>query len=273
MTEAVEKWGVFEAAFAGPAHGNPFVDVTLDVEFARSNRKLIAPGFYDGDGVYRARLMPDTEGEWTYTTRSNALALNGLSGSFRCGPPGEGGHGPVQVRNKHHFAHADGKPYFPFGTTCYAWTHQPLDMQRQTLETMQSAGFNKLRMAVFPKHYIFNENEPVYEVYERGEDGALDFDRPNVVAFRHFETQIAALGKMGVEADVIVFHPYDRWGYCAMGLSRMTGTFAISRHGLAPFATSGGRSPTNTTSSLTLSRWPAGIVSSTSSRNAIRRDT
>jgi hypothetical protein len=216
MTEAVEKWGVFEAAFVGPAHGNPFVDVTLDVEFARNNRKLIAPGFYDGDGVYRARLMPDTEGEWTYTTRSNALALNGLSGSFRCGPPGEGGHGPVQVRNKHHFAHADGKPYFPFGTTCYAWTHQPLDMQRQTLETMQSAGFNKLRMAVFPKHYIFNENEPVYEVYERGEDGALDFDRPNVVAFRHFETQIAALGKIGVEADVIVFHPYDRWGYCAM---------------------------------------------------------
>jgi uncharacterized protein involved in type VI secretion and phage assembly len=21
---------------------------------------------------------------------------------------------------------------------------------------------------------------------------------------------------MGVEADVIIFHPYDRWGYCAM---------------------------------------------------------
>ena len=120
------------------------------------------------------------------------------------------------MRNRHHFAYADGKPYFPFGTTCYAWTHQPLDMQRQTLETMRTSGFNKLRMAVFPKHYIFNENEPLYDVYERRDDGELDFDRPNVVAFRHFETQVAALGNIGIEADVIIFHPYDRWGYCAM---------------------------------------------------------
>ena len=71
-------------------------------------------------------------------------------------------------------------------------------------------------MAVFPKHYTFNENEPLHDIYERKKDGALDFDRPNVIAFRHFETQVAALGAMGVEADVIIFHPYDRWGYCTM---------------------------------------------------------
>ena len=200
MTKTIEKWGVFEAVFAGPVDGNPFVDVKLDVEFALDNRKVSSPGFYDNDGVYRVRYMPDAEGEWTYRTRSNAPALDGLTGAFRCGPPGEENHGPVRVRNRHHFAHADGKPYFPFGTTCYAWTHQPLDMQRQTLETMRGSGFNKLRMAVFPKHYVFNENEPLYDVYERGGDGALDFDRPNVAAFRHFETQVAALGEIGVEA-------------------------------------------------------------------------
>ena len=107
--------------------------MTLDVDFALDNRRVPAPGFYDGDGVYRVRFMPDTEGEWTYRTRSNVPALDGLSGTFRCGPPSEGNHGPVRVRNRYHFAYADGKPYFPFGTTCYAWTHQPLDMQRQTL--------------------------------------------------------------------------------------------------------------------------------------------
>ena len=216
MTASVEKWGVFEAAFAGPAGGNPFVDVTFDVEFGFANRRMTAPGFYDGDGVFRVRFMPDSEGEWSYRTRSNAAALDGRTGAFRCGPPAAGNHGPVRVRDRHHFAYADGTPYFPFGTTCYAWTHQPLDKQRQTLATLRETRFNKLRMGVFPKHYVFNENEPLYDVYERGADGALDFDRPNVVAFRHFESQVAALVALEIEADVIVFHPYDRWGYCAM---------------------------------------------------------
>ena len=93
-------------------------------------------------------------------------------------------------------------------------------MQRQTLETMQASGFNKLRMAVFPKHYNFNQNEPLHDIYLRGVDGKIDFDQPNVEAFRHFETQVAALRDMGVEADIIIFHPYDRWGYCAMGAER-----------------------------------------------------
>ena len=215
MTD-VEKWGVFEAAFEGPSDGNPFLNVTLDVDFACGARHVPAPGFYDGDGVYRVRFMPDAEGDWSFTTRSDSAGLNGQTGAFRCVAPSAGNHGPVRVRNKHHFAHADGTPYFPFGTTCYAWTHQPLALQQQTLETMRKSGFNKLRMGVFPKHYIFNENEPLYDVYQRGPDGKLDFDRPNVVAFRHFERQVAALGEMGVEADVIVFHPYDRWGYCTM---------------------------------------------------------
>ena len=79
-------------------------------------------------------------------------------------------------------------------------------------------------------------------------NGELDFDRPNVVAFRHFETQVAALQDMGVEADVIVFHPYDRWGYCAMSPDQDERyvRYLVARLGAS--AMSGGRSPTNTTS-------------------------
>lgn len=216
MAQDIERWGVFEAAFEGPSQGNPFVDVELTVLFSRDNRRVRATAFYDGDGMFRVRFMPDAEGDWSYETRSNVTRLDGLQGGFRCVPPVDGNHGPVRVRNRHHFAYADGTPYFPFGTTCYAWTHQAPAMQDMTLETLRHAGFNKLRMAVFPKHYIFNENEPLHDVYQRDACGALDFDRPNVVAFRHFEQQILALGRLGIEADVIVFHPYDRWNYCAM---------------------------------------------------------
>lgn len=212
MTETVEIWDFYEARFDGPAEGNPFLEVAFDAVFSHKGRDIRVPGFYDGDGVYRLRFMPETEGDWRFVTRSETPALNGLSGSFTATAPGAGNHGPVRVRDKFHFAHADGRPFLSFGTTCYAWTHQPLEMQEQTLTTLGEAGFNKIRMGVFPKDYPYNTNEPLMDIYERTE-GELDFDRPNFAAFRHFETQVGRLRDMGIEADVILFHPYDRWGY------------------------------------------------------------
>lgn len=220
MKPAIAKWDCFEASFAGPADGNPYLDVSFEAFFKQDNRVVRVPGFYDGDGTYRVRFMPDSEGEWTFSTLSTAPELDHKSGAFLVTPAGEGNHGPVSVARQFHFSYADGTPYLPFGTTCYAWTHQPLDMQDQTLRTLAGMRFNKVRMAVFPKDYPFNLNEPLFDVFERDGEGELDFDRPNVLAFRRFETQIAALLTLGIEADVILFHPYDRWGYCEMGAAQ-----------------------------------------------------
>jgi hypothetical protein len=210
------RWDFFEIALRGPTKGNPFIDITLGATFSLGDRQVSVAGFYDGDGLYRIRFMADEEGEWTYRTWSNAAELASHEGCFHCGPARPGTHGPVRVRNQFHFAHADGTPYFPFGTTCYAWTHQPLDMQARTVATLATARFNKIRMAVFPKHYIYNENEPLHRVFLLSENGEEDFDRFNVSLFRHLERQVAALLDLGVEADIILFHPYDRWGYCSM---------------------------------------------------------
>jgi len=217
---SIAQWDVFEASFAGPSSGNPFVEVTLEGFFRQHSRVVRVPGFYDGDGVYRLRFMPDNPGEWQFTTRANVPELDGRTGGFTAGAPRPGVHGPVRVANRFHFAHADGTPYLPFGTTCYAWTHQPLAEQAKTLETLGRAGFNKLRMGVFPKDYPYNVNEPLHDVYQRGPDGRLDFDRPNPESFRHFETQVQALGALGIQADIIVFHPYDRWGYSEMSAAQ-----------------------------------------------------
>jgi hypothetical protein len=218
--QRVAKWDVFEASFDGPSGGAPYLEVALEATFSFGARQLKVPGFYDGDGVYRVRFMPDTEGDWTFSTASNTDALNGKNGAFVCTPSRPGRHGPVRVRNRFHFAHENGTPYFPFGTTCYAWTHQPLEMQTQTLRTLANSRFNKIRMGVFPKHYIYNENEPLHRSFLLGEDGKEDFDRPNPAMFRHFETQVGALRELGIETDIIIFHPYDRWGYCDMGAER-----------------------------------------------------
>ena len=216
----VEKWDMFEIELKGPADGNPFVEIELSASFSQANRSIAVPGFYDGDGTYRIRFMPDNEGSWSYVTHSNIPSLAGKSGAFEATAPSAGNHGPVRVRNKFHFAYADGTPYFPFGTTCYAWTHQPLDIQAETLATLKNARFNKLRMGVFPKDYPFNVNAALHAIFEARPDGKEDFDRPNPLAFRHFEAQVGALRDLGIEADIIIFHPYDRWGYANMSAAQ-----------------------------------------------------
>lgn len=211
----IERWGLFEAEFAGPSGGNPYLDVQFDAVFKVKEREVRVPGFYDGDGIYRLRFMPETEGDWTFETRSQTPELDGQTGAFSCTAPSKGNHGPVRVRNQFHFAYADGTPFLSFGTTCYAWTHQPLEMQAQTLATLEKTGFNKIRMGIFPKDYNYNHNEPLHDIYEL-EDGVANGDKPNYAAFRHFDTQVAALRDLGIEADVILFHPYDRWQYSEM---------------------------------------------------------
>ncbi|MBN1639652.1 MAG: DUF5605 domain-containing protein [Anaerolineae bacterium] len=212
----VERWGVYEVALDGPQGGNPFLEVMLDATFALGARTVQVGGFYDGDGVYRIRFMPDETGVWTYATTSGHAALDGKTGAFQCVAPSAGNHGPVRVCDTVHFGYADGTPYYPFGTTCYAWIHQEEALQLQTLETLAQSPFNKVRMCVFPKDYVYNRNEPPRYPFVRAADRSSDYDRFDPAFFRHLERRIADLGALGIEADVILFHPYDRWGYSEM---------------------------------------------------------
>jgi hypothetical protein len=212
----VPKWDVFELSLQGPLTGNPFTEVELSATFALGHRTVEVDGFYDGAGSYKLRFMPDTEGDWSYITHSSTTALDGQKGKFHCGPAEAGVHGPVGVHNTHHFAYADGTPYFPFGTTCYAWVHQTDELQQLTLKMLATAPFNKIRMCVFPKSYEYNHNEPPFYPFERTTAGENDFTRFNTAFFRHLEERIADLDKLEIEADLILFHPYDRWGYSEM---------------------------------------------------------
>src|SRR5262245_14155393 len=214
----VEQWGIFELTLRGPAGGNPFVDVELSATFTQGERKIRIGGFYDGDATYRVRFMPEQPGEWTYTTVSNRPELDGKSGKLEVAKPSPSNHGPVQVRNTYHFAYADGTPYFPVGTTCYAWIHQGERLEEQTLATLKAAQFNKLRMCVFPKWYAFNKPEPPRSPFVGTPPNRWDFDRFNPEFFRHLEAHVGRLRELGIEADVILFHPYDEghWGFDRM---------------------------------------------------------
>src|SRR5882757_9509835 len=83
-TAAIHKYDIFELTLKGPAEGNPYLDVTLSVTFTLDHRSIKVDGFYDGDGTYKIRFMPDTEGRWHYTTSSAAPALHNQTGAFTC---------------------------------------------------------------------------------------------------------------------------------------------------------------------------------------------
>ncbi len=214
----VEQWSVFELKLTGPATGNPFVDVQLSARFTHAETTVTVNGFYDGDGTYRLRFMPGQPGNWHYQTTCNIPSLDGVAGSLSVQPPRPGNHGPVSVAHTYHFAYADGTPYQPIGTTCYAWTQQGPVLEATTLATLAASPFNKLRMCVFPKRYDWNTNEPPLYPFVGHPTNHWDFTRFNPAYFQHLEQRIQDLQRLGIEADVILFHPYDggHWGFDRM---------------------------------------------------------
>jgi hypothetical protein len=214
--QTVEQYEIFEITLEGPAGGNPFVDIWLSAEFRQGGKVLRTDGFYDGNGTYKVRFMPETVGEWQYSVKSSAKMLNCKTGKFTCTQATTNNHGPVYVRNTYHFGYADGTPFYPLGTTCYAWVWQGDEMVRQTIETLKQAPFNKIRMCVFPKQYsTYIQNEPPMYPYCGSKKNGWDFKRFNPEYFQYFEQKVDELRKLGIEADVILFHPYDggKWGF------------------------------------------------------------
>lgn len=217
FSESVSLYGRLEVDMIGPMHGNPFVDVYLRAQITGPSGSVDVPGFYRGDGRYTIRFMPPQPGAYSFVTMSNARSLTGVSGSFRVGPALPQAHGPVVVADRFHFAYADGTRFVPVGTTAYAWTHQPEALEEKTLRSLAASSFNKIRMCVFPKSYLFNENEPPRYPFEGTPEGGFDFSKPHNPYWDHLEMRIEQLASIGVEADLILFHAYDRWGFSEMG--------------------------------------------------------
>ena len=212
------RWSPVEIRLDGPAHGNPFTDVELTATFSLNGTETTAGGFYDGDGRWIIRFLPEATGTMRFTTSSTARSLRGISGTVEIGDARPAEHGPVRAQGCH-FVHADGTRHLPLGTTTYAWLHQPEKVQAETLRTLQETPFTKLRMCVFPKAMAYNSNDPELYAFARGADGSFDWTRFDPRFFRRLEEAVTDLGALGIQADLIMFHPYDRWGFSDMGIA------------------------------------------------------
>ena len=216
--DTVEQWGIYEIALNGPTNGNPFLDVRFSAVFGNGSKTVEVPGFYDGDGIYRVRFMPDTPGVWHYETRANRWPLTKHLGTFTVTPATGNNHGPVRVHDTYHFAYADGTPYYPFGTTCYNWLQAPDDWQELTLKTLASSPFNKVRFLVFPQDQDFKKSvPPTLFPFEGKPRKDWDYTRFSPAFFQKMEQRVGQLRDLGIEADIILFNPYGKsWGFDTM---------------------------------------------------------
>ncbi len=228
----IERYGLFETCVKGPSEGNPFTEQSISAVFKSKNETIETAGFYDGQGRYKVRFMPSFVGEYEYEIRTSFGAEE--KGSFTVTEPGEGNHGPVHTAEQYHFAYADGTPYYSLGTTCYVFWLQEDEIVEQTFETLKNGPFNKIRFCVFPKHYIHNFKDPVTFPYEghagdrswlneenfsyfmEVEGNDFDLTRFNLAHFQRLDRTIERLMDLGIEADIIVMHPYDCWGFSHM---------------------------------------------------------
>jgi hypothetical protein len=84
----------------------------------------------------------------------------------------------------------------------------------ETIETLRHAPFNKIRMCVFPKHYLYNNNDPKYYAFGKRPDGSWDPDHPCFAFWDAFEKRLHQLFEIGIEVDLISVSSVRPLGIC-----------------------------------------------------------
>lgn len=176
--------------------------------FCHEDKMQKVQGFQCGNSM-RIRFMPKETGTWTYLAECGEEKREG---TFECVATKKGNHGPVRTEG-YHFRYADETPFVPFGTTCYTWTYQSEEIKELTLKTLKSSPFNKVRMFVFPKYMEFNHGEPSAFPFRKNDSGSWDISAPDENFWVNFESCIQKLDALNIEAEIILFHPYDKWGF------------------------------------------------------------
>lgn len=124
----VERFDIFELLLKGEEPADSRVVVDCSAVFKNGDQRFTINGFYNGNREYKIRFMPQEQGIWRYEIGSSFADPDDSYGEFECVENTGRNHGPV-ITNGTHFQYADGTKYIPFGTTAYAWTHQPVDLR------------------------------------------------------------------------------------------------------------------------------------------------
>lgn len=206
------QYQTFELHFKGPEPEGSRSVIDLKGEFTCQGIVKEVEGFYAGNGRYIIRYLPKGTGTVSWKVRGIFIG----EGKEECLPCGDGIHHGLVKPSGTALRYEDGTACCPFGTTVYAMMHQPKELVSRTIQSVLESPFDKVRTCMFPKHYVFNENEPERFAFERNQEGKFDFHRPCYAFWEAFEEMLRIFCDHQVEVDLILFHPYDCWGFAQM---------------------------------------------------------
>ena len=174
-----------------------------------TNRTKVLSAFRKNGRIFAVRMLAEESGHYQYQVDTGDKIM---TGEFRADEATGTGKGIVRVKNGD-FYYSDGQKYLPFGTTCYGWINQDPSLQEQTIQTLAGTCFNKIRMLVFPKFMPYNREDPKIWPFEKEVGKKWNVNAIVPAFWENLDLRLAQLRNLGIQADLILFHPYDKWGF------------------------------------------------------------
>jgi hypothetical protein len=173
------------------ANPNPYVSVTLDVEFRSPHfRTFRVPAFWDGANRIVARFAPTEAGGWDFRVSSNLSRLDGKTG--RVEAVASDSPGFVRPRNVHHWGYSENdQPHLWMGDTSLRFPFLAQDEFDRLVAARSRQKFNHIRGLA-----IGGEADSA-KAYPSDRKPAPEF-------FQGLDRRILAMNKAGIVADLML---------------------------------------------------------------------
>ncbi len=214
---------------------NPFIDVTLDVEFSDpKGKKTVAPAFWAGGNVWKVRYSSPVIGVHKYRTiciDTHDSGLHGISGSLTIEPFSGSNplykHGMLRVaEDKRHFAHADGTPFFWLGDTWWKCLAKRMDWAgfKELADDRAKKGFSVVQIVcgAYPDELAFQQ---MWENEGGKPYLSADFNQVNPAYFDYADRRFAYLVDKGIVPAIV-----GGWGRGDCDAIATVGLEGMKRH-------------------------------------------
>jgi hypothetical protein len=207
---------------------NPFLVQFQGIVTAPDGSESTVPGFNDGDGGWKLRVMPHIPGSWRVKTESAESALHKHRYQFTCTPATTTAqHGRLRVdpQHPHHFVFEDGTRHFMLAYECdWLWaldTGDPaMPRTRAFLDRISGHGFNTIIVNTFAYDTQWRAGKtepddfgPPPQSPWLGTAEEPDHQHLNPAYWQHYDRMIQALHERGMIMHLLckVYNKKVQW--------------------------------------------------------------
>jgi len=229
---ATGQWEVFETSFeSSKEYRNPFMDVRMDVVFAKDGTEWKQPAFWNGGSTWTVRFAFPQTGTFSYRVESDDPVLNAKKGTVEVEPyTGDNPlikHGHLRIsESKRYFEHADGTPFLWMGDTWWKCLSKRIsfDEFKELTDDRAKKGFSLVQIVCgpYPDEDFFTDwwdNEGGKPYLNR------NFTEINLDYWKYAEQRFDYLVQSGIVPAIV-----GAWGRNDCDAMRHIGTAGMKRH-------------------------------------------